>query len=39
MMKKINFTAEEYAKRHHSGYLEKNLKCILVITIIINIMC
>ncbi|NLY22267.1 MAG: SIS domain-containing protein [Bacteroidales bacterium] len=26
MMKKINFTAEEYAKRHHSGYLGEKSK-------------
>ena len=26
MMEKINFTKEEYAKRHHSGYLGKKAK-------------
>ena len=26
MMKKINFTREDYAKRHHSGYLGKKAK-------------
>ena len=26
MMKKIKFTKEEYAKRHHSGYLGKKAK-------------
>ena len=26
MMKKINFLKKDYAKRHHSGYLEKKLK-------------
>jgi hypothetical protein len=26
MMDKIKFTREEYAKRHHSGYLGKKAK-------------
>lgn len=29
MMKKINFTVEEYAKRHHSGYLGQKSREIL----------
>lgn len=29
MMKKINFTAEDYAKRHHSGYLGQKSRSLI----------